>query len=214
MLSQLCLAHLTLFELTRPQLVNVAPDTGFGMVSMLLPPYYAGEKQLPMMGGTPMTRETPARLFDRGVVVNDVELISALEFMPWCGIKTVQYPMRGRDCRLLRDHGRNPFRPLLLLRRRYCRRTVGQLGLLSNCDAPAQRPTSDAGLLYQAQKARLPLGSGGLYLVGMLHTSPLNSVISVEVPLHGLPNLLPPVDRARTFYEATLKLIEKVHVKS
>jgi len=71
----LCLAHLTLIELTPPALVEAAADAGFTQVSLRLAPASAGEVQHPMIGGGPMMRETLARLRDRGVTVHDVELI-------------------------------------------------------------------------------------------------------------------------------------------
>jgi len=71
----LCLAHLTLIELTPPELVTAAADAGFTQVSMRLAPASAGELQHPMIGGTPMMRETVARMRDRGVAVHDVELV-------------------------------------------------------------------------------------------------------------------------------------------
>jgi sugar phosphate isomerase/epimerase len=71
----LCLAHLSLIELTPPELVEAAAEAGFSHVSLRLAPASAGELQHPMIGGTPMMRETLARLRDRGVAVHDVELI-------------------------------------------------------------------------------------------------------------------------------------------
>jgi sugar phosphate isomerase/epimerase len=66
------LDHLTLFELTPPQLVEVAAAAGFGHVGLRLNPAAPpGERQHPMLGDSPMRRETLARLRDTGVAVFD-----------------------------------------------------------------------------------------------------------------------------------------------
>jgi len=155
MTHALCLAHLTLIELAPPQVVEAAAAAGFELVSLRLAPASAGEHQHPMIGGTPMMRETLARLRDLGVRVNDVELI----------------------------------------------RLTG--------DAPRERPHSEEELLFQARQARLPPGRGGLDLQGMLRAIPADSVISIETPMHGRPDLLPPVERARMLRQATLDVIDE-----
>lgn len=71
----LTLAHLTLIELAPPQLVLAAADAGFSQVGIRLAPASANEVQHPMLGGTPMMRETLACLRDRNVAVHDVELV-------------------------------------------------------------------------------------------------------------------------------------------
>jgi sugar phosphate isomerase/epimerase len=75
MAHTLCLAHLTLIELTPPELVDAAADAGFSHVSIRLAPASVGERQHPMIGGTAMMRETLARMKTRGVAVHDVELV-------------------------------------------------------------------------------------------------------------------------------------------
>jgi sugar phosphate isomerase/epimerase len=66
------LDHLTLFELAPPGLVDVAAAVGFDHVGLRLhpaaPPH---ERQHPMLGDSPMRRETLARLRDTGVSVFD-----------------------------------------------------------------------------------------------------------------------------------------------
>ena len=66
---------------------------------------------------------------------------------------------------------------------------------------------SEEELLFQARQARLPPGRGGLDLVGMLRAIPADSVVSIETPMHGLPDLLPPVERARMLRQATLDVL-------
>ena len=66
------LDHLTLFELTPPQLVEAAAESGFSHVGLRLHPAAPpGEQQHPMLGDSPMRRETLARLRDSGVAVFD-----------------------------------------------------------------------------------------------------------------------------------------------
>jgi len=266
MAHTICLAHLTLIELTPPELIDAAADAGFTHVGVRIAPASAGEAQHPMIGGTPMMRETLARMRERGVAVNDVEIIRltpdsaipslepvvaaaaelgartilvagdsadeaavaerfrelcdlgeryrigmGLEFMPWRGIKTLAAARRvveaaGKggiiiDAIHLHRSGGKP-------------QEVGQLSprLLAYfqiCDAPAQIPETEEELVFQARRARLPPGEGGLDLVEMVRALPPDSVISIETPLHGRPNLLPPVPRARMLREATLRVLEQ-----
>jgi sugar phosphate isomerase/epimerase len=66
------LDHLTLFELTPPELVAVAAAAGFSHVGLRLHPAAPpGERQHPMLGDSPMRRETLARMKDTGVAVLD-----------------------------------------------------------------------------------------------------------------------------------------------
>ncbi len=53
------------------------------------------------------------------------------------------------------------------------------------CDAPAERPTTVAELMYQGRSARLLPGEGGIDLVSMLRALPAGLPISVEAPLLG-----------------------------
>ncbi len=68
----LSLDHLTLFELTPPELVQIAAEAGFAHVGLRLHPAAPpGERQHPMLGDSPMRRETLARMRDTGVAVFD-----------------------------------------------------------------------------------------------------------------------------------------------
>lgn len=75
MAHPLCLAHLSLLELAPPQLVEVCADAGFTQVSVRIAPAFAGDARPALLTGSPLMRETLARLRDRGVAVHDVELI-------------------------------------------------------------------------------------------------------------------------------------------
>ena len=69
------LDHLTLFELAPPALVQTASLAGFTHVGMRLNPATPGEHQHPMIGDTPMRRETLARMRDTGTRVFDIGVL-------------------------------------------------------------------------------------------------------------------------------------------
>jgi sugar phosphate isomerase/epimerase len=69
------LDHLTVFELTPPELVDIAARAGFTHVGMRLNPAAPGEHRHPMTGDTPMRRETLARMRDTGVRVLDIGVL-------------------------------------------------------------------------------------------------------------------------------------------
>ncbi len=66
------LDHLTLFELIPPDLVEVGAAAGYTHVGLRLNPAAPpGERQHPMIGDTPMRRETLSRMKDGNVAVFD-----------------------------------------------------------------------------------------------------------------------------------------------
>ena len=68
------LAALTVLELTPPEMVSCAVDAGFDCVGLRLIPATPQEVQHPMVGDTPLVRETERRLRDSGMRVLDVEI--------------------------------------------------------------------------------------------------------------------------------------------
>ncbi len=265
----LCLAHLSLIELTPPDMVSAAAAAGFDRVSLRLAPASAEESQHPMIGDTPMMRETLARLRTLGVAVHDVELVRlrgdsdigaweplmeaaarlgasqvlvagddsdehalagrlaalaelgaryrlrmGLEFMPWRGIRDLAAARRVVQAA---DSGGVIVDAIHLDR---SGGTAADLATLSPahwaffqiCDAPARRPDTDDELLFQARRARLAPGQGGLDLVGMLRALPEGLTISIEAPLHAQPGPLPPVERARMLREAAQQVMEAAGV--
>ncbi len=84
------LDHLTVFEATPPEVVRIAAASGYSHVGLRLKPAApSGELQHPIVGDTPMRRETLAALRDTGVVVLDwgvlrlkAETVVA-DFEPW-----------------------------------------------------------------------------------------------------------------------------------
>src|SRR6202171_2248424 len=68
------LAALTGLELTPPEMVSCAVDAGFDCVGLRLIPATLEEVQHPLVGDTPLVRETERRLKDTGMRVLDVEI--------------------------------------------------------------------------------------------------------------------------------------------
>lgn len=86
----LSLDHLTVMDLTPPQVVRTAAEAGFSHVGLRLKPAApTGEGQHPMVGDTPMRRETMAALRDTGVVLFDWGVLRlkadtvVADFEPW-----------------------------------------------------------------------------------------------------------------------------------
>jgi sugar phosphate isomerase/epimerase len=68
------LAALTVLELTPPEMVSCAVEAGFDCLGLRLIPGTPGEVQHPMVGDTPLVRETERRLKDTGMRVLDIEI--------------------------------------------------------------------------------------------------------------------------------------------
>jgi len=68
------LAALTVLELAPPDMVSCAADAGFDCVGLRLIPATAEEIQHPMIGDTPLVRETGRRLEQTGMRVLDIEI--------------------------------------------------------------------------------------------------------------------------------------------
>lgn len=79
----LALAHLTVLELSPPQVVEAAAAAGIGLVGLRLAPAVAGQYVHPMLssaaGPAPMLLQTLVRMADLGVQVHDVELVGLRE---------------------------------------------------------------------------------------------------------------------------------------
>jgi len=70
----LSISHLTVLDASPPELVAAAADAGFDAVGIRVWPA-ADEPGYPMLGDTPMLRETLLRLADTGACVLDVEVL-------------------------------------------------------------------------------------------------------------------------------------------
>ena len=73
------------------------------------------------------------------------------------------------------------------------------------CDAPAERPTDLAGLLHQARTERLPPGTGGLDLRGILAALPPDTPLSLEIPMQS--RAMTAQARARLALESTRRFL-------
>jgi sugar phosphate isomerase/epimerase len=69
------LSHMTAIELTPPQIVMAAAEAGIRYVGFRLAPARPGEPQHPMLGDTPMMRETLSRLAETGVAAFDFDIL-------------------------------------------------------------------------------------------------------------------------------------------
>jgi sugar phosphate isomerase/epimerase len=69
------LAPLTVTGLAPPAIVAAASEAGYAHAGLRLHPASPGEAQWPLIGDTPMRRETLARLRDTGVKVFDFDII-------------------------------------------------------------------------------------------------------------------------------------------
>jgi len=70
----IALAALTVLELAPPDQVSCAAEAGYDYVGLRLLPATLEEVQHPMVGDTPLVRETARRLADTGVRALDVEI--------------------------------------------------------------------------------------------------------------------------------------------
>ena len=74
MVHPIGLAALTVLELTPPEMVSCAVDVGFDCIGLRLIPATPQEVQHPMVGDTPLARETERRLKDTGMRLLDIEI--------------------------------------------------------------------------------------------------------------------------------------------
>lgn len=71
----LSLAHMCVLELAPPDMVSCAADAGFSGINLRLSPARDTDPVYPVIGDTPMRRETLQRLDDTGIKVLDVEVL-------------------------------------------------------------------------------------------------------------------------------------------
>ena len=72
---QLGLAQLSLLNTAPPRLVAVAAEAGFDFIGARVRPVTASERPYDLQPGSPMLRETLARMADTGVAVRDIEFL-------------------------------------------------------------------------------------------------------------------------------------------
>lgn len=69
------LAHMAVLELTPPDMVSVSAAAGFTGINLRLSPARETDPVYPMIGDTPMMKETLRRLDDTGLKVLDIEVL-------------------------------------------------------------------------------------------------------------------------------------------
>jgi sugar phosphate isomerase/epimerase len=69
------LAHLTVLDLTPPEVISVAAAAGCAQAGLRLIPVAPGAEGYPLMDDAAMMRETLARMADTGVTVADLEIV-------------------------------------------------------------------------------------------------------------------------------------------
>ena len=69
------LPHLTMLDASPPEVVNAAAKAGFGAVCLRLFPTMPSERRHPIIGDTPMMRETLELLDGNGIQVLDIEAL-------------------------------------------------------------------------------------------------------------------------------------------
>jgi sugar phosphate isomerase/epimerase len=138
-------------------------------------------------------------------------LTADLEFMPWTAVPDCAAARRiveaagAANGRILVDalHAARSATSLADLRAL----PAGMLSYAQLCDAPAETPATDEGLIHTARFARLLPGDGGIDLAGIFAALPPELPISLEVPnqdlkrKHGVPAW---VDLCRRSAEAVL----------
>ena len=69
------LAQLSLLNTAPPELVVIAAEAGFDFIGVRVRPVTPGERPYDLQPGSPMLRETLARMQDTGVTVRDIEFL-------------------------------------------------------------------------------------------------------------------------------------------
>lgn len=72
---RLGLAQLSLVRTAPPQLVSIAAEAGFDFIGARVRPVTATERSYDLQPGSPMLKETVARMQDTGVTVEDIEFL-------------------------------------------------------------------------------------------------------------------------------------------
>lgn len=178
------IAHLTLLQLTPPELVAAAAEAGYDFVGVRVTAATAGETPYPMRPGSPMSKETLARLDDTGLRVRDIEFLAldadagpqlwmpALEAGAALGASSVSVVGADADLDRLAD---------TLARLTNDARAFGILPTLEPISYQVVRSIPDA--------ARLARGAGAAILVDALHLQRFGGRVDQVAALE--PELVP-----------------------
>lgn len=85
----------------------------------------------------------------------------------------------------------------------------GWMDYMQLCDGYAERPANEAELLRQAREDRLPPGTGGIDLAGLLRALPPDLPISIECPLKDAARMSA-LERARIAVQATRQVLQAI----
>jgi sugar phosphate isomerase/epimerase len=194
------------------ELVRLAGDSDVAALEPLMAAAAElGARQVLVAGDDPDEGALAQRFASLCELGRTYGLRMGLEFMPWRGIRTLasaQRVVRAAGAggvvvdAIHLDRSGGTADELLHL-------PASEWAWFQACDAPSERPVSEAELLFQARMARLPPGQGGLNLTGMLRALPPDTVVSIEAPLHGRLDLRAPVDRARLLRKAMLDVMAR-----
>jgi sugar phosphate isomerase/epimerase len=265
----LSLAALTVLELSPPDMVSCAAETGYDYAGLRLIPSTDTDPHWPTLGATPLIREARRRADELGVAVWDVEtlrlqpqtnvaadyerfletgallgarhivvagndpdrgrlvhnlaelavlaetygLTPNLEFMPWTDVPTLDSAAAVLTQVEQTNIG-------LLIDSMHFDRADSDAAHLASlppewfhylqlCDAPAKRPPDTETLIYQARRARLFPGDGGLDILAPLRHLPDDLVVAVETPVTP-PHPMTAVERATRARDATRTVLSKL----
>lgn len=177
-----------------------------------------GARHLLTTGQDPDSNRLADRLAQLCDITARFNLTVDLEFMPWTEIFSLDKALRVLSAADRSNAG-------VLIDPLHFDRTGGRLADLATvpksrlhflqlCDAPAARPPTTEGLIFQARSARLVPGQGELDLAGLLGCLPSRLPISIEVPDAAMARRVPAVERARAAITATLALLDASRTSS
>jgi len=137
-----------------------------------------------------------------------------LEFMPWTSVKNGPAAMRVVGG-AAQPNGRILVDALHFARSATTLADIAAiprawLGYAQICDAPAEIPTTDAGLIFTARAERLLPGEGGIDLAGLWRQLPVDLPISVEIPSDSRIPVLDEMEWARQALAASRAVLASI----
>ncbi|MDE2575756.1 MAG: sugar phosphate isomerase/epimerase [Rhodospirillales bacterium] len=137
-----------------------------------------------------------------------------LEFMPWTAVKNCAAAMR------VLDGAAQPNARILVDALHFARSATtlaeiaaiprAQLGYAQICDAPAEIPATDEGLIHTARAERMLPGEGGIDLAGLFAALPADLPVSIEIPSASRVPVLGEREWARQALAATRRVLAAI----
>jgi hypothetical protein len=210
--------HLTLLQVSPPELVTIASETGFDAIGIRVATAGPGEEPWPITVGSSMLEETLRRL--RPLIepmayrpVRSLEL--AVRIAERSGGGGVLFdPLHFQRCGDNLTYLRSVDPALLPILQLSDAPLVQPTGLPRPCWLPRGQGTAIPDAQLESRAMRLLPGDGELPLVEMLAAMPAGIPISVEAPVLSLWETLPPVDiarRARQSVSRVLSMLSSSH---